>query len=372
MPVLLPLLFSFLALTQFKPADSLWYWKLTLAASELAHLFLPLVLIWLLWAYLRGRKRATLKYMWVNYILAVLFAAVFLRPAITGYIVARENNLDFSILKLFIGDGYSPVSVTTREYKNTLTLDCYHPATPNAEGRWLLIVHGGGWDSGDSAQLSQASHYIADKMQTTVFSVNYHLAPAFQYPEATQDVADAIKYIQSKSAEFKINPDNYFLLGRSAGGQIAGEVGYNSSHYAISRPRGVILMYSPTDMVFGYEVGEENDLLKSRGLIRAYMGGPPETVLEKYKMASLTDLIGTDTPPTLLIHGQHDYLTWFKHTERLAWRLNRAHVKNRAILLPWATHGLDFFLFSPSGQISMRALDRFFNNQTFTSFAVSK
>ncbi len=349
----LPLIFVLLTIAQFKRADSVWFWKLSLASTELAHLFVMLVIIWVVWARTRKKRRR-----WPVYLLGIFFTAVFLRPAVGAYIIAQNNNVDFSVTRLFTGETYEHVNVVTREFKRGLNLDIYQPSTTPKSPKWLMVVHGGGWDSGDSTQVAHFNHFIASHLDMTVVSVNYRLAPEFHWPAATSDVAQAITYIKDHASELHIDPQQYFLLGRSAGGQIAGEVAYNYSQYKIDQPKGLILLYSPTDMVFGYEVGGEDDLLKSRGLIRAYMGGPPELQLVSYNSASLTQLLSTHSTPTLLIHGENDFLTWFKHSERLNWRLARMGAASHMILLPWATHGFDFFLFGPSGQIALRSIEK--------------
>lgn len=65
------------------------------------------------------------------------------------------------------------------------------------------------------------------------------------------------------------------------------------------------------------------------------------------------------TPPTLLVHGTIDTLVWSRQSERLAARLSEAGVANLLVAMPWATHGLEFKLSSPSGQLTTYAVGWF-------------
>ncbi len=359
----LPFAFLILVIAQFKRPDSLWYWKFSMASQELAHLFIPLVIAWAVWAIRRRQGPA-----WPVYFILILLVAVFLRPTLTASKVAHLHDLPFSLVKLFTGETFNQVSKKTVTFsadpKNDLKLDIYTPAKVRSQ-KWLMVVHGGGWDSGDREQIGHFNHALADHLGIVVCALDYRLAPDFHWPAPSQDLADALKWVQSHSEELHIDPKQYFMLGRSAGGQIAGEVGYNFKAYGLSTaPLGLVLFYSPTEMTFAYEAGEEDDILHSRGLIRNFMGGPPQDLLPNYESASPIQHLSEQTPPTLLIHGQNDFLTWFKHSERLNWRLARLNVKHRMILLPWATHGFDYFLFGPGGQIAVGAIERFIQTES--------
>jgi len=147
------------------------------------------------------------------------------------------------------------------------------------------------------------------------------------------------------------------LFGRSAGGQIAAAVGYGARDPAI---RGVIALYAPQDMPFVWSVSREDDALNSAKLMRQYLGGPPDEARRAlYLSASGQWLAQTDSPPTLLIHGSLDTLSWDRHSERLNARLAELRVPHYYLRLPWATHGFDFNPDGPGGQLADYALSRF-------------
>ena len=112
-------------------------------------------------------------------------------------------------------------------------------------------------------------------------------------------------------------------------------------------------------MVKAYEWGAEDDILRSRNLVRQYMGGPPESGAREYREASALDFVSAKTPPTLLLHGGRDPLVWVRHSMRLRDRLDEAKVANVLIEVPWGTHGFDYNLWGPGGQTLTMSLDYF-------------
>jgi acetyl esterase/lipase len=219
----------------------------------------------------------------------------------------------------------------------------------------VLIIHGGGWNSGDETQLPEWSRQLA-AMNYRVASMAYRLAPQFRWPAQKEDVAAALAYLKAHATELNIDPQRFVILGRSAGGQIALDTAYTLRDPAIL---GCIASYPPTDMNFAYWTGGENDILGSRKLVRGIMGGPPASAPELYRDASPLDFVGPDTPPTLLIHGTRDEIVWVRHSERLRERMLHAGRPCFLLELPWATHGFDVTARGPGGQLELYAMASF-------------
>jgi acetyl esterase/lipase len=219
----------------------------------------------------------------------------------------------------------------------------------------LLVVHGGGWQSGDSAQLSDLNVYLAARGYV-VAAVNYRLAPKWKFPAALEDVRRAIAYLKDHAQEFHLDPQRLALLGRSAGGQLALLTAYTAHDPAI---RGAIAFYTPPDLRYSYTFPANPAVLDSRGLLRAYLGGDADNFPTTYLAASPFYAVSPETPPTLLIHGGRDELVSPEQSERLAIRLAMAGRPQYLLVLPWATHGCDANFSGPCGQLSTYAVERF-------------
>jgi acetyl esterase/lipase len=120
----------------------------------------------------------------------------------------------------------------------------------------FLFIHGGGWISGDKAEvvnpkLSQVGSFAQDNGYILV-AANYRLVdvnasqqglPVFTYKDQASDVAHAVAWVKKNISKYGGNPNKIVLVGHSAGAHLVplaildsrylAEVGYSSS--AVSR-----------------------------------------------------------------------------------------------------------------------------------------
>ena len=219
----------------------------------------------------------------------------------------------------------------------------------------MIVIHGGGWDSGSRAELPQLDHWIADHGYA-VAAIDYRLAPRWAWPAQADDLRAAIAYVKTHAKQLGVNPKKLVLFGRSAGGQIASAYAYQAHDAAI---RGVVAFYSPHDLRFAWIYARPDDVLNSALLLKQYTGGTPDTVGRVYDSASALLHVSEDSPPTLLIHGELDTLVWNRQSERLSTVLDRKGVRHYFLSLPWATHAFDYNLNGPGGQLATYALAHF-------------
>jgi dipeptidyl aminopeptidase/acylaminoacyl peptidase len=92
-----------------------------------------------------------------------------------------------------------------------------------------------------------------------------------------------------------------------------------------------------------------------------YLGGTFQDVPDNYSASSPIRFVSSTSQPTLIIHGENDVLVAYEHSTRLQKKLNDYGVKNYFLSLPWATHGFDYTLNGPGGQLSTYAVLKFLN-----------
>lgn len=243
----------------------------------------------------------------------------------------------------------------TFEIAPGLPVDFFPAATTAGRAPCVVLIHGGGWDAGDRKQMPELSFWLA-RRGIAVAAVSYRLAPQNTWPAPREDVLSALAWLKARASELAIDPLQLVLIGRSAGGQIALAAAYTADDPAI---RGVVGLYAPSDLVFGYEHAEEDDAIKSPTLMRQYLGGTPANARSAYESASALNFVNAATPPTLLLHGKLDRLVWHRHSERLAAKLHEAEVPYAFVSLPWATHAFDYHLNGPGGQITTLTVEWF-------------
>ncbi|MDQ6609525.1 MAG: alpha/beta hydrolase [Bacteroidota bacterium] len=363
--VLLTILFllSLLAILR-APTNLLWY--VSILITEFSWIFFLVVCILLLWK--PGDERYTITASLIGIASLILLAI----PTFQAYRIsqklisnfdssftnkkAKENTVPFNALRMIAGIGAKKVVYKTLTYDsmNHLSLDFY-PATTAGTKPCVIVIHGGSWAGGDSRQLPELNSELA-KDGYHVASINYRLAPQNKYPSPIEDVHSALTFLRTQSNQFSIDTNNFILLGRSAGGQIA-----LSAAYILNDPdiKGVISFYGPTDMVWGYENPTNPLVLNSRKIMEDYLGGTLNQEYQQYTKSSATETITKYSPPTLLIYGKNDPLVSYEHGTRLSAKLKAFGIEHFELYLPWGTHGFDYSLNGPGGQLSTWTVKHF-------------
>ena len=265
----------------------------------------------------------------------------------------------FAIVDVLTSIQSRPVRLEEREFNTTdgekLKLDIFRPGYEHGPLPGVLVVHGGSWQSGNSREFVALNGYLAAR-DYLVFSINYRLAPKWKFPAGRDDVLSAIAYLKVYAKELGLDPARLALLGRSAGGQLALLAAYTANEPAI---RGVISVYGPTDLRYGYDNPARRKLIDTRGVLEAYLGGSPAKADDAYFAASPINFVNQSSPPTLLIHGLHDGHVSPEESARLEAKLQQTTVKHLFLRLPWATHGCDWSFNGPCGQVTTYAIEQF-------------
>ena len=269
----------------------------------------------------------------------------------------------FSWGKLWTFGGKSDRPPTTLKFAErdgeSLLMDFY-PSDGIEPAPCVIVVHLGGWDSGSRSEFQECCEML-QKNGYAVASIDYRLAPKDPWPAQKTDVLDAIHFLQAGAQGYRLKPDQFILLGRSAGGQIASAVALGAGEPAIV---GCISLYAPADLNFAWSYADPNDILDSDKLLRQYLGGTPKEKQAEYDSASGIRFVNPRSVPMLLMHGTMDEMVWVKQSQRLAEKLREQGVIHDFLELPWATHAFDYNANGPGGQITEWAMLRFLEKVT--------
>lgn len=98
-------------------------------------------------------------------------------------------------------------------------LDVYAPK--GAKGLPVVFwIHGGGWQAGNKSSVQLKPKYFTEKGFVFV-STNYRLLPAVEMDAIFRDVAKAIGWTHQEIAKHGGDPNRIFVMGHSAGAQLA-------------------------------------------------------------------------------------------------------------------------------------------------------
>ena len=111
----------------------------------------------------------------------------------------------------------------TRFGKRDLHADIFRPKTKKLLPA-LIMVHGGGWRSGDKSMEVPLAQLIAKQGFVTV-PVEYQLSLEAPYPAAVHNLKAAVRWLKTNWEKYGVDTNKIAISGTSAGGQLAALVG---------------------------------------------------------------------------------------------------------------------------------------------------
>jgi acetyl esterase/lipase len=107
-----------------------------------------------------------------------------------------------------------------------LHLDIFGPEK-SKKAPAVLIIHGGGWRTGDRSQHLPLAVELA-KAGYMAITVEYRLSTIALYPAAINDIKEAVRWTRINANKYNIDRSKVAILGFSAGGELAAYIGATS------------------------------------------------------------------------------------------------------------------------------------------------
>jgi len=118
----------------------------------------------------------------------------------------------------------------------------------------IIYYHGGGWVLGNNQTSSELCTKIATSTNSIVFAIEYALAPEFKFPQGFNDCYAITDIIIKDSMTFKIPKRRVYLMGDSAGGNIAACISLKRRDQKKYMPKKQILIYPVTAAIRTKEI----------------------------------------------------------------------------------------------------------------------
>jgi len=184
--------------------------------------------------------------------------------------------------------------------------DLYLPASRGSRlRRAILMIHGGGWVSGQRTWNAQLSTLLASQ-DFVVFNIDYRLAvaakPETHWPAQLDDARMAARYLRDNAPALGIDPARIGAMGDSAGATLAVFLGMTGEVAAVVDQFGI------TDLA---ALGDG-----AIGLVEALFGTrvPGPGLLES--VSPLSGATGRSAP-MFLVHGDRDQIVPRAQSEQL-------------------------------------------------------
>jgi arylformamidase len=187
-------------------------------------------------------------------------------------------------------------------------LDVYAPA--GAKNLPVVFwIHGGGWQTGDKTRVQIKPKVFVDKGFVFV-STNYRLLPNVDMATIVRDIAKAVRWVHDHIAEYGGDPKRLFVMGHSAGAQLAALICTDGRYLkaeglSLAITKGCVPVDGDTfDVPAIIETAEAR--WKAHGLPRAKFGHREKfgNTAEKHRDFSAVTHVAKDKgiPPFFILH----------------------------------------------------------------------
>ena len=239
-----------------------------------------------------------------------------LRPVDDGYTVSQryyayteqypQLHLQWPTLQFQPGQRVLFDRLYKKAGERELHVDVFLPEPARATHRAIVLVHGGGWRSGNKSNFYAIANQLAQRGHA-VFLPEFRLSPEAPYPAGLVDINDAILWTKAQAAAFDIDPAQVVLGGESTGGHMAALLAYTAdldlykthagddTHVsALIDIDGILDLASPLALKFENAAGAQSPAA-------LWLGGSMEQAPARWREASAARHVGAHSPPTLVI-----------------------------------------------------------------------
>ncbi|MEH6537290.1 MAG: alpha/beta hydrolase [Psychroserpens sp.] len=212
--------------------------------------------------------------------------------------------------------------------------DVYLPEGRTLDTKVLILVHGGGWTSGDKSEMNPLKDLIRQGLSDlAIVNINYRLADENNspYPMQIDDITTIINLLKNNQNDYVISDDIGFL-GTSAGAHLS--MLWSYAFDTESHVKMVASIVGPTNFTDPAYL-ESEDLL----LLETLETFGIDTTTAYLEEISPYHQVTASSPPTILFNGGEDPLIPISQGVDMEAKLMSLGVTHQFTLYPNAGHG---------------------------------
>lgn len=242
--------------------------------------------------------------------------------------------------------------VYTAYGKRELHLDLFSPTKIHSEKLpAVILVHGGGWRSGDRTMEEPMAQELAASGYVTA-TVEYRLSPEAKYPAAIYDLKSVIRWLRANAENYHIDTTMVAAYGCSSGGHLVSLLGTTNGNDTFegdgwnlvrsSELQAVINIDGIVDFTDPAESGKDVDPDKP-SVGKLWFGFSFNEKPELWAEASPINYVDQKTPPFIFINSSLE--RFHAGRDRLIEKLNSFNTYSEVHTIPNTPH--PFWLFHP-------------------------
>jgi len=192
-------------------------------------------------------------------------------------------------------------TINDKQDNRELKLSIYRPDNDNLHPA-VLMIHGGGWNSGSPGMQKALAINLAKKGFVTA-TVEYRLIPEALYPAGENDLNDAVKWLYDNSNNYHIDKEKIAVSGCSAGGQLAALIGTKNIDQII---KAVINMDGTSTFIHEESVTRAEKAVKFGEILpvdAAWLGGAYSEKQMNWELASPLYWVNNNSAPVCFINS---------------------------------------------------------------------
>jgi len=258
---------------------------------------------------------------------------LFLVIAILFFNCSNKKVLEDTVTGLDPSEYYQELNISYGQDVNQ-NFDLYLPANRTTNTKVMILVHGGGWASGDKASMDAIKDLLRqDLPNLAIININYRLADknTNPYPMQIDDITTIINYLKTNKAKYTIS-ETIGFIGVSAGAHLS--LLWSYAFDANNNVNMACSIVGPTNFTDPAYLNNTNPDLQA--LIDLFGVDATTPFLEEaspYHQAKVT------SPPTILFYGGQDPLIPTTQGTDMRDKLQSLGVTHEFTLYPNAGHG---------------------------------
>ncbi len=205
-----------------------------------------------------------------------------------------------------------------------LKIDAFTPKQSSNKSIAVIMIHGGGWRSGNRTQHWPLAESLAH-LGYVCFTPEYRLSTEALFPAAIYDIKTAIRWVKANASTYNIDTSKIVIAGFSAGGELAAFMGTTGNmplfegaecNTGISTHLNAVIDIDGTLSFVHPESGESIDTVGRTSAGTYWFGYTKKENPCLWLVASPFTFVSRNTPPTLFLNsfvarmhaGRDDYI----------------------------------------------------------------